>query len=144
MDAGRNFNAFQRGTAASQFSSIDRLTPSRGGGAFQAQLGYSLQRQRAQPTSALGGNRNTSNSQLSGTVQFSPTSHWTVSWQTSYNFTDSEFGEHVVRLDRDLHDWRATFTFMRSPNGNVMFSFVIHLIDEPEIRFPYDQRNVGN
>ena len=141
-DAGRTFNAFQRGPLAAQYSSYDRLAPVRGGGGFSAQLNYSLQRQRGQPATTGLRQTNTSNSMLSGSMQFSPTQHWTVSWQTSYNFTQGEFADHVLRLDRDLHDWRATFTFVKSPNGNFMFNFVIHLIDEPDIKFPFDQRNV--
>jgi hypothetical protein len=47
-----------------------------------------------------------------------------------------------VRLDRDLHDWRATFSFVQSPNGNFLFNFFIQLIDQPDIKFEYDQRNL--
>ena len=61
---------------------------------------------------------------------------------TSYNFTQGEFADHVVRLDRDLHDWRATFTFVKSPNGYFLFNFNIALIAEPDLKFGYDQRNV--
>jgi hypothetical protein len=140
-DAGRTFNAFQRGPMATQYSTVDRLTPARGGGAFQAQMNYSLQRQRVLP-SAVSPAGAISNSMLNGSVQFSPTRHWTVSWQTSYNFTQGTFADHVVRLDRDLHDWRATFTFVKSPNGNFLFNFFIQLIDEPDIKLGYDQRNI--
>ncbi len=137
-DPGRNFtNAFQRGPMATQFSSVDRLSPVRGGGQFSANVNYSLQRTR--PTDNREG---VTNSMLSGSMSFSPTAHWTVSWQTSYNFTQGQFADHVVRLDRDLHDWRATFTFIRSPNGNFSFSFFIELIDEPDLKFAYDQRNL--
>jgi len=48
----------------------------------------------------------------------------------------------VLTLNRDLHDWRATFAFVQSPNGNVVFNFNITLIDQPEIKFDYDQRNL--
>ena len=79
---------------------------------------------------------------IAGSVSFRPTAHWNVSWQTGYNVTRSEFSDHVLRLDRDLHDWRATFTFVKSPHGNFLFSFFIQLIDQPEIKFDYDQRNI--
>lgn len=135
---GRTFaNAFQRGPMATPFSAVDRLSPSRGGGQFSASVNYSLQRTR--PTARTPG---ITNSMLSGSMTFSPTAHWTVSWQTSYNFTQGQFADHIVRLDRDLHDWRATFTFIRSPNGNFSFSFFIELIDEPDLKFAYDQRNL--
>ncbi len=139
-EPGRNFtNAFQRGPLATQFSSVDRLSPARGGGQFSASVNYSLQRQR--PT-ASATSPSATNSMLSGSLSFSPTPHWTVAWQSSYNFTQGQFADHIVRLDRDLHDWRATFTFIRSPNGNFSFSFFIELIDEPDLKFAYDQRNL--
>jgi len=144
---GRNFtNAFQRGPLATNYTAIDRLTPSRGGQRFSAQFSYSLQRQRritpATATEPATTTTTTTNSMLSGSVQFSPTAHWTLSWQTSYNFTQGSFSEQVVRLDRDLHDWRATFTFVKSPNGNFLFNFFLQLIDEPDLKIGYDQRNV--
>ncbi|HWO90035.1 MAG TPA: putative LPS assembly protein LptD [Gemmatimonadales bacterium] len=137
-DPGRNLNTYARGPLATQFSAVDRLTPGRGTG-FQATLTYSLSRQRPDPAAATPA---PANQTMNGTVTFSPTPHWSVSWQTSYNFTTGEFSDHVVRLDRDMHDWRATFTFVKSPNGNFLFSFFIQLLDQPDIKFDYDQRNI--
>ncbi|HEY2806680.1 MAG TPA: putative LPS assembly protein LptD [Gemmatimonadales bacterium] len=135
-------NAFRQGPLATQYTRVDQLSPVRGGQPFQAQLSYSLQRARpvlgVDPTVTAA----STNSMLTSSVQFSPTPHWTVSWQTSYNFTQGQFADHVVRLDRDLHDWRATFTFVKSPNGNFLFNFFLQLIDEPDLKFGYDQRNV--
>ena len=74
--------------------------------------------------------------------QFDPTANWSVSWTTQYNLTTKEFGQHVVRLERDLHRWRATFQFLKSPNGNFAFNFFISLLDQPDIRFNYDQRTL--
>lgn len=149
-DPGRNFsNAFARGPLASQFSTVDRLGQ-RSGAGFTANLNFSLQRPRPLATAAPAtpgvvtpAAGSPTNSMLSGSVQFSPTRNWNVSWQTSYNFTQGTFTDHVVRLDRDLHDWRATFTFVRSPNGNFLFNFYIELIAEPDLKFQYDQRNTG-
>ncbi len=142
-------NAYQRGPLATAYSSTDRLSPSRGGNAFQASLSYSLQRTRTAATVVTSGGTTTvpgpvvtANSMLSGQMSFSPTAHWTVSWQTSYNFTEGQFSDHVVRLDRDLHDWRATFAFVKSPNGNFSFNFNIVLIPEPDLKVGYDQRTV--
>jgi hypothetical protein len=146
MEPGRNFtNAFQRGPLATRSSSLDRLMPARGGGQFNASLNYSLQRQRPTTgsTSAITAS-NAANSMMTGSLTFSPTPHWTVSWQTSYNFTQGQFADHIVRLDRNLHDWRATFSFIRSANGNFSFSFYIELIDEPDLKFAYDQRSILN
>ncbi len=145
---GGNFtNAFQQGPLATQYTRTDLLSPVRGGQSFRAQLNFSLQRSRTTTVAnplpgTLPVAATTANSMVSGSVQFSPTPHWTVSWQTSYNFTQRTFADHVVRLDRDLHDWRATFTFVKSPNGNFLFNFFLQLIDEPDLKFAYDQRNV--
>jgi hypothetical protein len=107
---------------------------------MRASLAYDLQRTR--PITDDEGNLidTPGNQTLNVSLQFSPTEHWGASWNTQYNFTTGEFGQHVVRLDRDLHRWRLTFGFMKAPNGNVAFNFFISLRDQPEIRFQYDQR----
>ncbi|MBI4420058.1 MAG: twin-arginine translocase subunit TatC [Gemmatimonadetes bacterium] len=75
-------------------------------------------------------------------VAFSPSPGWTVSWDTQYNFTTKEFGQHLLKLDRDLRRWHATFAFVKAPNGNFAFDFFITLLDQPDIKFQYDQRTV--
>jgi hypothetical protein len=134
-------NPFQRGPLATRYSAVDRLAPGYGG-QFSASLTFNLQNPRPDPLSDGTAPPRTSISMLAGSMSFRPTRHWNVSWQTSYNVTTSDFSDHVLRLDRDLHDWRATFTFVKSPNGNFLFSFFIQLIDQPEIKFDYDQRNI--
>jgi hypothetical protein len=111
------------------------------GGGFRASVTYDEQRTRTRivdgeqlETPAL---RN-----LGLQIGFSPTQNWSVSWNTQYNITQKEFGQHVVRLDRTLHRWRATFSFVKSPNGNFAFNFFISLRDQPEMKFQYDQRTV--
>ena len=138
-------NALQRGPLATRYSALERMGPSGRGGDFTASLALDIQRRRpARPdsTGAVAWQQAPASSVM-GNVSFSPTRHWSVAWQTQFNFTTGRFGEHVVRLDRDLHDWRATFSFVQSPNGNFAFSFEIHLIDQPDIKFDYDQRNIG-
>jgi hypothetical protein len=81
---------------------------------------------------------------VSLTLGFSPSDNWAVSWQTEYNLTTSQFGEHVVRLERDLHRWRATFNFVKAPNGNFAFNFYISLLDQPDIKFDYQQQTLQN
>jgi hypothetical protein len=76
-------------------------------------------------------------------VGFSPSPFWSVSWNTQYNLTTGEFGQHVLRLDRDLHRWRATFAFVKAPNGNLAFNFFVSLLDQPDIKFQYDQRTIN-
>lgn len=108
---------------------------------MRASLAYDLQRTR--PITDEAGNPidTPGNQTLNVSLQFSPTEHWGLSWNTQYNFTRGEFGQHVLRLDRDLHRWRLTFGFMKAPNGNVAFNLFISLRDQPEIRFQYDQRS---
>ncbi len=50
----------------------------------------------------------------------------------------------MVRLERDLHEWRAGFNFSRNPNGNFAFYFSIYLTDLPELKFDYDQTTFEN
>lgn len=133
--------AYQRGPLATRSTAVDRLGPSGRTTAFNAALAFDVQR----PSRDTLGNVPTGEpvrSTLSGSISFSPTRHWSLSWQTQFNFTTGKFGEHVVRLDRDMHDWRATFSFVQSPNGNFLFNFFIQLRDQPEIKFEYDQRNI--
>jgi len=135
--------AFQRGPLATRSTAIDRLGPTGRTTAFNASLAFDLQRA---PRDTLGNVVPSTpvRSTLSGSVSFSPTRHWSLSWQTQFNFTTGKFGEHVVRLDRDMHDWRATFSFVQSPNGNFLFNFFIQLLDQPDIKFEYDQRSILN
>jgi len=137
-------NAFQRGPLATQYTALDRLAPGGRTMPFNASISFDIQRVRPPLPDSTGRVAAVSppNQTMSGSISFSPTRHWSLSWQTQYNFTTGKFGEHVVRLDRDLHDWRATFSFVQSPNGNFLFNFFIQLIDQPEIKFEYDQRNI--
>jgi hypothetical protein len=45
----------------------------------------------------------------------------------------------VVRLERELHEWRAGFNFVRNANGNFAFYFSIYLTDLPDLKFDYNQ-----
>ncbi len=126
------------------FRSVETLAPGpRGGGGFRASINYSDQRSRRDevqlqnPFGATGDLRT-----VGLNTSFSPTANWNVSWNTQYNMTTKEFGQHVLRLDRDLHRWRATFGFTRAPNGNFAFTFFVNLLDQPEIKFNYDQQTV--
>jgi len=111
------------------------------GSGFRASVTYDDQ--RSEPRE-VGGQvyEEPANRTLGLQFGFSPTENWSASWNTQYNITDNEFGQHILRLDRDLHRWRATFSFVKTPNGNFAFNFFVSLIDQPEIKFQYDQRNV--
>jgi hypothetical protein len=126
------------------FRSVETLSAGpRGGGGFKASITYSDQRQRQddeQPVipGATSGNLRT----VGLDIAFSPTSNWNVRWNTQYNMTTNEFGQHMVRLDRDLHRWRATFGYTQTPTGTFAFTFFVSLLDQPEIKFNYDQQTV--
>jgi hypothetical protein len=42
-------------------------------------------------------------------------------------------------LQRQLHDWNATFAFMQTPNGAFSFNFLIALKAQPDLKFNYDR-----
>ena len=77
-----------------------------------------------------------------GQFAFGITPNWSASWNTSYDFVRHEFAEHMVTLQRDLHDWRAVFSFTRSPNGNFAFSFFVALKAEPDLKFDYNKATI--
>jgi hypothetical protein len=79
---------------------------------------------------------------LGGNFTFSLTEKWSASWNTSYDFTRHEFAQHIVTLQRDLHDWRAMFAFTQSANGNFAFNFYIALKAEPDLKFDYNKATV--
>jgi hypothetical protein len=79
---------------------------------------------------------------LSFSTAFSPTPFWAVSWSSQYNVTEGEFESNVVRLERDLHDWRAAFDFVRNANGNFSVVFSIALISLPDVKVDYNQTSL--
>ena len=73
------------------------------------------------------------------TLSFSPTQFWAASWQAQYNFSLKRFESQTVTLQRELHEWRASFRFVRNANGNFAFYFSIFLTDLPDLRYDYQQ-----
>jgi Tat protein translocase TatC len=133
------------GPTGDRFQDYD-LRPTRGEGKrpFSMSVTYDLQRQR--PTGELSPTTPSAlnNNQTVGlSFGFDPTKDWSLSWSTQYNITTKQFGQHVVRLERDLHRWRATFQFLKSPNGNFAFNFFISLLDQPDIKVQYDQQTLS-
>jgi hypothetical protein len=109
--------------------------PLRAARSFSASFNYSLTRRRPTP-----GVTSLDDAQSLGfSTNFSPTPFWSLSWSSQYNITDGKFESQVVRLERDLHEWRAGFNFIRNPNGNFAFFFSIYLTDLPDLKFDYDQ-----
>jgi hypothetical protein len=78
-------------------------------------------------------------SSMRGSFSFNLTPKRAAQWSTSYDFETGDFADHSVTLQRDLHDWRATFGFNRSPFGNFAFSFFIALKAEPQLKFDYNR-----
>lgn len=86
--------------------------------------------------------RNPPTTNLGGNFVFPITEKWSASWNTSYDFVQHEFAQHIVSLQRDLHDWRAFFGFTQSPNGNFAFSFYISLKAEPDLKVDYSRATI--
>ncbi len=76
---------------------------------------------------------------LNYSLQFSPTQFWSASWQAQYNFTQHRFESQTVTLERELHEWHASFRFVRNANGNFAFFFSVFLTDLPDLRYDYQQ-----
>lgn len=94
-------------------------------------------------SSPLGGSTiyvSPSQSTLRGNLSFHITPRWSMQWTTGYDFELHQFSDHVVSLQRDMHDWRAIFAFTQAPNGNFSFNFYISLIAEPNLKFNYDRQ----
>jgi hypothetical protein len=123
-----------RRTRPGSFYSTNQA-PIRGGGrAFSASFQYSLTRDRPIPDRVQQDDQN-----LNITANFSPTPFWGLSWSTQYSITEGTFESHVLRLERDLHEWRAGFNFVRNPSGTFAIYFSIYLTDLPDLKFDYDQ-----
>jgi hypothetical protein len=97
---------------------------------FRANVSYTYQKNRQ---------AGTKQSNIGFSTTFSPTPLWGVSWSTQYNVTDGTFESQIVRLERELHEWRAGFNFVRNPNGNVSLYFSISLTDLPAMKLDYNQ-----
>lgn len=77
---------------------------------------------------------------LRSSMTFGLTQNWAMQWTTGYDFERKEFSDHVVSLQRELHDWNAVFAFTQAPNGNFAFNFFIALKAEPDLKFDYSRR----
>jgi lipopolysaccharide export system protein LptA len=117
-------------------------TQQAGGGPWSANIRYSLQRSRPDIDS-LGRVQLSDNQDLSGSLQFYPTKNWGVSWTTSYSVTEHAFAQHALTFTRNLYRWQANFDFYRTATGNTAFSFRVHLLDLPDLKFDYRESNLG-
>lgn len=76
---------------------------------------------------------------LRANFAFNLTPKWAAQWTTSYDFERHQFADHIISLQRNLHDWRAIFAYTQAPNGNFAFSFYIALIAAPDLKFNYNR-----
>ena len=77
---------------------------------------------------------------LQASTSFNITPKWSAQWQTTYDFRAHDFASQIVSLQRDLHDWRAIFSFTQSPTGSFAFTFFVALKAEPALKFNYDKQ----
>jgi sec-independent protein translocase protein TatC len=124
-----------RRSRRTSFYNTGQVPFSPSGRTFSGNFTYSLSRVRAVP----GGIPGTDQQNLGFSTNFSPTPFWALSWSSQYNITGSRFESQSVRLERQLHEWRAGFSFVRNANGNFAFSFSIYLTDLPDLKFDYNQ-----
>jgi hypothetical protein len=73
-------------------------------------------------------------------TSFNLTQKWSGTWNTNYDFVANKFGSHAFNLQRELHDWRAIFSFTQAANGNVAFTFFIALNAQPDLKFDYNKQ----
>ena len=130
---------------------------------FNMSLSYSLQRYRTGtptalpvPTETPGQGTNDpfntgsiipvlaqpAQSQVSINLAFAPTAFWSMTWNTMYDITAGRFQQHQIVLQRDLHDWRASFSFTKNTNGNFALFFTVFLVNLPDIKFDYNQQTL--
>ena len=103
-------------------------------GGWNASLSYALQRPRSELADV--------NQMIQGTLTLKPTANWNLSWRTSYDVERGHFNDHMLRLTRDLHRWQANFDFRQTATGNWSFQFEVSLIDNRDLKFDYNQRNI--
>lgn len=113
-----------------------------GGRGFNLNVQFSAQRVRGDTGQRIATGLQGGRQQMTLGMAFSPTPNWTMSWNTNYDFDTRQFGQHYVRLERDLHRWHASFAFSRAATGNFAFNFYVALLDQPDIKFDYDQQSV--
>jgi hypothetical protein len=112
-----------------------RLTGGQRGavGSWNASFNFSLDRPR---DTGLGGR---GNQMVTTNFNYQPTENWGLRWSTGYSFTRSQFTDHILSLTRTLHDWDASFDFVKAQNGNFSFQFRVHLRANPDIKLDYSQ-----
>lgn len=111
-----------------------------GGRGFSSNVAISIGRSR--PSDDPDVTTAPARSSVTFSSRLSPTRYWGLTWDTSYNATDKRFEYHRLRLERDLHEWRAGFNFYRNANGNFSLFFSVYLTDLPDLKADYNQTTI--
>jgi Tat protein translocase TatC len=136
-DDFRQYNGATRSPYGPRGPGIGLGTGGYGGGAgrgFTLSLAFTSSRTRGDTLRHEPGRQTTTMN-----LSFSPTRNWTANWSTMYDFGTGQFADHALTFQRDLHRWRAAFSFHKTATGNFAFTFNITLTDQPDIKFDYDQ-----
>jgi len=73
------------------------------------------------------------NHSTSISANLQPTRHWTMGYNTQYDYTEGRFAKHAFTFNRDLHCWKMDFTW--TPVGPAAgWSFSIYVMDLPDIK----------
>ena len=118
--------------------------PIGGGRGFNLTVNYTLSRSRPLVADTLGtiGGAASGRRVLTFGLSFQPTTHWSANWNSHYDFDTRQFGDHAISLERDLHRWHASFSFLKTATGSFAFSFYVSLLDQPDIKFNYEQQSL--
>ena len=108
-----------------------------GGRGFTLNVAFTSTRSRSDTTPQLRQQPGRQTTTLS--LSFSPTRNWSANWYTSYDFATRQFADHSLTFQRDLHRWRAAFGFHKTATGSFSFTFNITLMDQPDIKFDWNQ-----
>ncbi|HEV8149999.1 MAG TPA: twin-arginine translocase subunit TatC [Gemmatimonadales bacterium] len=115
---------------------------SRGGVPFSTNVTLNISRTRSSTAANGTVTKGTNNSSIGLNTRFSPTRFWGVTWATQYNTAQHKFESQQLQLSRDLHEWRASFSFQKNANGNFAFFFSVFLTDFPDINYKYNQTSI--
>lgn len=67
------------------------------------------------------------------TASFQPTTNWSVSYSTRYDYNEGRFASHSFTFDRTLHCWQLNFEWR--PTGPAAgWSFALYVRDLPDIK----------
>src|SRR5436309_15691868 len=83
-----------------------------GGRGFNLSINYTKTRTRPQADTGFVG-ASAGSQQLGLRLSSHPPAHWSATWDSNYNFDTRQFGAHAIRLERDLHRWHASFSFLK-------------------------------